>query len=129
MGEEVYLTAVDGGQGTMTAGGKSYTMAHPVASTSLIGSRGKVVLNGTGEALTFLPITGSNGISNAAVIIGSNGSAAGLDSLAGASYSIYKNGSLARVKDLKQYDVATYASATQFHHRQRYPGDHLLRKL
>lgn len=36
VGEEVYLTAVDGGQGTMTAGGKSYTMAHPVASTSLI---------------------------------------------------------------------------------------------
>ena len=32
VGEEVYLTAVDGGQGTMTAGGKSYTMAHPVAS-------------------------------------------------------------------------------------------------
>lgn len=113
VGEEVYLTAVDGGQGTMTAGGKSYTMAHPVASTSLIGSKGKAVLNSAGEILTFLPITGSNGISNAAVIIGSNGSAAGLDSLAGgASYSIYKNGSLARVKDLKQYDVATYASAT-----------------
>lgn len=112
--EETYLTSVDGGKGTMTAGGKTYTMAHPVASTSLIGSRGKVVLReGTSEALTFLPITGSNGVSNAAVIIGSNGSAAGLDSLAdGASYSIYKNGSLAKVKDLKQYDVATYASAT-----------------
>ena len=111
--DEVYLTAVDGGRGTMTAGGTAYDMAHPVVSTSLIGSKGKVVLNGTGEALTFLPITGSNGVSNAAVIIGSNGSAAGLDSLAGgASYSIYKNGSLAKVKDLKQYDVATYASAT-----------------
>lgn len=111
--DEVYLTAVDGGQGTMTAGGKTYTMAHPVASTSLIGSKGKAVLNSADEILTFLPITGSNGVSNAAVIIGSNGSAAGLDSLAGgASYSIYKNGSLAKVKDLKQYDVATYVSAT-----------------
>lgn len=113
VGEEVYLTAVDGGKGTMTAGGKTYTMAHPVTSTSLIGSKGKAVLNSAGEILTFLPITGSNGVSNAAVIIGSNGSVAGLDSLAGStSYNIYKNGSPATVKDLKQYDVATYASAT-----------------
>lgn len=111
--EEIYLTAVDGGQGTMTAGGKSYTMAHPVASTSLIGSKGKVVLNSANEILTFLPITGSNGISNAAVIIGANGSVAGLDSLAGStSYNIYKNGSPATAADLKRYDVATYASAT-----------------
>lgn len=113
VGEEVYLTAVDGGKGTMTAGGKTYTMAHPVTSTSLIGSKGKAVLNSADEILTFLPITGSNGVSNAAVIIGANGSVAGLDSLAGStSYNIYKNGSPATVKDLKQYDVATYASAT-----------------
>ena len=111
--DEVYLTAVDGGQGTMTAGGKTYTMAHPVASTSLIGSKGKVVLNSAGEILTFLPITGSGGVSNAAVIIGANGSAAGLDSMAGNnSYQIYKNGSPATAADLKRYDVATYASAT-----------------
>ena len=113
VGGEVYLTAVDGGKGTMTAGGKTYTMAHPVTSTSLIGSKGKAVLNSAGEILTFLPITGSNGVSNAAVIIGANGSVAGLDSLAGStSYNIYKNGSPATVKDLKRYDVATYASAT-----------------
>lgn len=113
VGEEVYLTAVDGGKGTMTAGGKTYTMAHPVASTSLIGSKGKAVLNSAGEILTFLPITDSNGVSNAAVIIGANGSVAGLDSLAGStSYNIYKNGSPATAADLKRYDVATYASAT-----------------
>ena len=113
VGEEVYLTAVNGGKGTMTAGGKTYTMAHPVASTSLIGSKGKAVLNSAGEILTFLPITGSNGVSNAAVIIGANGSVAGLDSLAGStSYNIYKNGSPATAADLKRYDVATYASAT-----------------
>ena len=111
--DEVYLTAVDGGKGTMTAGGKTYTMAHPVASTSLIGSKGKAVLNSAGEIPTFLPITGSNGVSNAAVIIGANGSVAGLDSLAGStSYNIYKNGSPATAADLKRYDVATYASAT-----------------
>ena len=117
VGEEVYLTAVDGGQGTMTISGngtsKTYTMAHPVTSTSLIGSKGKAVLNSADEILTFLPITGSNGVSNAAVIIGANGSVAGLDSLAGStSYNIYKNGSPATAADLKKYDVATYASAT-----------------
>ena len=111
--KEVYLTNLDAGKGTLTAGGKPYTMAHPVTSTSLIGSKGKVVLNGDGDILTFLPITGSNGVSNAAVIIGANGSVAGLDSLAGStSYNIYKNGSPATAADLKRYDVATYASAT-----------------
>ena len=111
--KEVYLTALDAGKGTMTAGGTLYDMAHPVTSTSLIGSKGKVVLNGDGEILTFLPITGTSGISNAAVIIGANGSALGLDSLTGGSgYTIYKNGSPASAADLKKYDVATYSAAT-----------------
>ena len=111
--EEVYLTNLDAGKGTLTAGGKPYTMAHPVTSTSLIGSKGKVVLNGDGEILTFLPVTGGSGISNAAVIIGANGSALGLDSLTGGSgYTIYKNGSPASTADLKKYDVATYSAAT-----------------
>ena len=111
--DEVYLTNLDAGKGTLTAGGKTYDMAHPVTSTSLIGSKGKVVLNGDGDILTFLPITGTSGISNAAVIIGANGSALGLDSLAGSnSYTIYKNGSPASAADLKKYDVATYSSAT-----------------
>ena len=111
--DEVYLTNLDAGKGTLTAGGKPYTMAHPVTSTSLIGSKGKVVLNGAGEILTFLPVTGGSGISNAAVIIGANGSALGLDSLTGGSgYTIYKNGSPASAADLKKYDVATYSAAT-----------------
>ena len=111
--EEVYLTNLDAGKGTMTAGGKTYDMAHPVTSTSLIGSKGKVILNGDSKILTFLPVTGTSGISNAAVIIGSNGSALGLDSLTGGSgYTIYKNGSPASAADLKKYDVATYSAAT-----------------
>ena len=111
--KEVYLTNLDAGKGTMTAGGQVYDMAHPVTSTSLIGSKGKVILNGDGDILTFLPITGTSGISNAAVIIGANGSALGLDSLTGGSgYTIYKNGSPASAADLKKYDVATYSAAT-----------------
>ena len=113
--DEVYLTNLDAGKGTITVSGNSkpYTMAHPVTSTSLIGSKGKVVLNGDGDILTFLPVTGGSGISNAAVIIGANGSALGLDSLTGGSgYTIYKNGSPASAADLKKYDVATYSAAT-----------------
>ena len=111
--KEVYLTNLDAGKGTMTAGGQVYDMAHPVTSTSLIGSKGKVVLNGDGEILTFLPVTGGSGISNAAVIIGANSSALGLDSLTGGSgYTIYKNGSPASAAALKKYDVATYSAAT-----------------
>ena len=110
--KEVYLTNLDAGKGTMTAGSETYNMVHPVTSTSLIGSKGKVVLKGD-DILTFLPITGTSGISNAAVIIGSNGSAQGLDSLAGGTgYTIYKNGSPASAAALKKYDVATYSSAT-----------------
>ena len=86
--EEVYLTNLDAGKGTMTAGGKTYDMAHPVTSTSLIGSKGKVILNGDSKILTFLPVTGGSG------------------------YTIYKNGSPASAADLKKYDVATYSAAT-----------------
>ena len=111
--DEVYLTAMDGGKGTMTAGGTEYDMAHPVTSTSLIGSKGKVVTNSEGEILTFLPVTGSGGVSNAAVIIGNGNAGSTLGALAGSSsYNIYKNGTPASVGDLKRYDVATYSAAT-----------------
>ena len=113
LSNEVTLTAVDGGKGTLTAGGKAYDMAHPVSSTSLTGSRGKVVLNSAGKALTFLPVSGSSGVSNAAVIIGANVSSAGLEALAGNStYSIYKNGVPASIGALRQYDVASYSAST-----------------
>ena len=113
LSDEVLLTAVDGGKGTMTAGGKTYDMARPTASTSLVGTRGKVVTNAQGEALTFLPVTEKGGISGAAVIIGSNGSAAGLNALAGGgSYTIYKNGAPASAADLRSYDVATFSPDT-----------------
>lgn len=113
LSDEVLLTAVDGGKGTLTAGGKTYDMARPTAATSLLGTRGKVVTNGDGKALTFLPVTEKGGISSAAVIIGADRSAAGLNSLAGSgSYTLYKNGLPASAGDLRRYDVATYSSDT-----------------
>lgn len=48
-----------------------------------------------------------------AIIVTSDGSVAGLESLSGSStYSIYKNGLPATRGDLQEYDVATYDSAT-----------------
>lgn len=110
--EDVYLTAVDGGKGTLTAGGQVYEMVHPVTSTTLVGSRGRLVMSGE-KVLTLLPVTAAGSVSNAAVIIGSDGSAAGLEALVGSSrYTVYKNGSAASVSDLRRYDVATYSAAT-----------------
>ena len=114
LGEETELLSIDGGTGILkTSDGKQYTMTHPVASTSLLGSRGQVVLS-KGKALTFLPrSTDSTGNADAAVIIYADRSAAGLSTLAGNNdYQIYKNGSPATVGDLRKNDVATYYPAT-----------------
>ena len=114
LGEETELLSIDGGTGTLkTSDGKSYTMTHPVASTSLAGTKGQVVLS-KGKALTFLPrSTGSTGNADAAVIIYADGSNVGLNALAGNdNYQIYKNGSPATVGDLRRNDVATYYPAT-----------------
>lgn len=114
LGKETELTSIDGGTGTMkTLDGKEYTMVNPVASSSLIGSRGRVVMSGD-KALTFLPASaGSTGTANAAVIVYADRSSAGFETLAGNNdYQIYKNGSPATKGDLRKYDVATYYAAT-----------------
>ena len=114
LGKETDLIAVDGGAGELkTSDGEVYTMVNPVASSALVGMRGQVVLNDKGEALTFLPTSmGSTGVSNAAVIVYENGSAAGFDALAGNSdYTIYKNGQQVGAGALRKYDVATYHAA------------------
>ena len=53
-----------------------------------------------------------------AVIIDKDGSSANLSLLTGSStqYTIYKNGALSSVGELRQYDVATYDSATKIVH-------------
>lgn len=114
LGDETELMSIDGGKGTMkTLDGKEYTMVNPVASSSLVGSRGRVVMSGD-KALTFLPASaGSTGTVNAAVIVYADRSSAGFEALAGnTDYQIYKNGSPATTGDLRKYDVATYYAAT-----------------
>lgn len=113
LSEETELLSVDGSTGQMRTSKETYTMAHPVASTSLIGAKGYVV-SMNGKALTFLPLTSGNaGTASSAIVVYQDGSADGFGALAGSnSYTIYKNGTLATVKDLKKYDVATYNSVT-----------------
>lgn len=57
---------------------------------------------------------GGGSTANTAVVVYSNNSSAGFDSLTGGTsgYSIYKNGSSAGVGDMRKYDVATYSAAT-----------------
>lgn len=57
---------------------------------------------------------GSGSVADKAVIVGANGSSEGFAALAGGvtGYKIYKDGVSAGTGDLRQYDVATYSSAT-----------------
>ena len=110
LSEKVTLTAVDGGAGTMTAGGKTYDMVRSVPSTTLVGAQGRVVLNGDNQAMTFLPETTGSGVSGS-VILYANGAATEINALAGRTdYTMYKNGIPATVSDLRKYDVATYSA-------------------
>lgn len=114
LSDETELLSVDGGKGTMkTLDGKTYSMVHPVRSTSLAGLRGRAVLSGD-KALTFLPSSSGNaGTAAAAVIVYEDRSAVGFEELAGNNtYQIYKNGSPATRSDLRKNDVATYNAAT-----------------
>ena len=112
--KETDLLAIDGGSGEMKTSDGVYTMVHPVASSALVGSRGKVVLNGKGEALTFLPSSGGKtNVTGGAVIVSADRSTAGFEALAGNNtYTIYKNGQKATAPDLRKGDVAIYNAAT-----------------
>ena len=115
LSEETDLVSVDGGAGTMkTSDGKIYPMVHAVGDTTLVGTHGRVVQTADGKALTFLPNSGGSSASTAAaVIISEDGSAAGLNALAGNNnYTIYKNGAPATIADLRKNDVAVYAPGT-----------------
>ena len=115
LSEETDLVSVDGGAGTMkTSDGKIYPMVHAVGDTTLVGTHGRVVQTADGKALTFLPNSGgSSSSTSAAVIISEDGSAAGLNALAGNNnYTIYKNGAPATIADLRKNDVAVYAPGT-----------------
>ena len=121
---ETTLLSVDLAKGVMrTSDGSNPIMVNPLSTTVLRGVRGRVVLDGSGKALTFLPsgdTTGTAGgtiaggvASDAAVIVMANGSTEGFDALSGGrtDYTIYRNGARVNSRSLKKYDVATYSAA------------------
>ena len=122
---ETTLLSFDLAKGVMrTSDGSNPVMVNPLSATALQGVRGRVVLDGSGKALTFLPsgdTTGSAGgtiaggaASDAAVIVMANGSTEGFDALSGGrtDYAIYRNGARVNSRSLKKYDVATYSSTS-----------------
>ena len=121
--KETTLLSVDLANGVMrTADGSNPVMVHSLSTTALRGLRGRVVLDGDGKALTFLPssdTTGSAGgaiaggvSSDAAVIVMADGSTAGFDALSGGktNYAVYRNGARVTARSLRKYDVATYSA-------------------
>lgn len=126
LGKETTLLSVDIVKGAMrTADGENPVMAKPMASTLLNGLKGRVVYNDEGKALTFLPsdlpgmgfgggLVAGSAVGDAAVIVSRLGSTAGFEALTGNSknYTIYRNGVRASAKDLREYDVAIYAPAS-----------------
>ena len=122
---ETTLLSVDLAKGVMrTADGSNPVMVNPLSTTVLRGVRGRVVLDGSGRALTFLPsgdTAGSAGgtiaggvASDAALIVMANGSTEGFDALSGGrtDYTIYRNGTRVNSRSLKKYDVAIYSAAS-----------------
>lgn len=91
--------------GETTTWGDIYAWLHTGASMTLY-------LDAAGE-VTYVFMGGGGSVS-AAVVVYEDRSSAGFDSLTGGStnYSIYKNGSLAAIGDLRRNDVATYDAAT-----------------
>jgi len=114
LSKETELRAVDGGTGKLKTSDDTYDMAHPVSSTSLVGARGYAVLNASGKALTFLPITsGNGGTASAAIVLSADQSTVGFSELAGSNtYALYKNGLPITSADLRKNDVASYYPAT-----------------
>lgn len=107
------LLWIDAGTGKMRTTDGSYSMARPKTSTALTGSRGYVLFDDEKRALTFLPLTNAGGgVTNAALVVGMDGSVEGFDALTGGSVDcvIYKNGAEISPSDVKKNDVATYSA-------------------
>ena len=115
LGDETVLMSVDASKGELRTKDGTIEMVHPLPVTVLTGLKGRIVKQDN-KALTFLPSASKAGglIGNGAVIVSADGSAVGLDALAGgvADVIVYRNGVRCTIHDLKKGDVVTYSSAT-----------------
>ncbi|MCR5824969.1 MAG: S-layer homology domain-containing protein, partial [Oscillospiraceae bacterium] len=115
--KETTLYSVDLANNQLRTEAGNVDLAEPKNSTALNGLKGYVLTNADGKAVTFLPSTGATtgtAVSDAAIIVGADGSTAGFDVLTGgsANYSLYRNGVPAAASELKKDDVVIYNAAT-----------------
>lgn len=111
------IVDTSGSKYNLTSGTEAYyngktTTWGDVSSWLHAGNSVTLYLDATGT-VTYV-LVGGGSTSKAAVVVYTDRSSAGFDSLTGGvtNYSIYKNGVSAAVGDLRKYDVATYSSAT-----------------
>lgn len=116
--DAVTLYSVDAAKGVMRTSDKTaseYKMANPMTSTALNNTKGWVVTDTAGKAVTFLPSTGGGGtaISDGAIIVGADGSTAGFAALTGGtdSYAVIRNGVPASASELRKDDVVIYSAS------------------
>ena len=114
-GDPITIWGVDMVNGKLRlSSGDPIEMENPMELFALIGVKGYVVTKDK-KAVTFLPVVSNagNAVSDAAIIVSANGSAAGFDALTGGAtnYTVYRNGVRATVSALKKGDVVTYNAA------------------
>ncbi len=112
--DETVLYGIDLANGKLRTEAGDMDLANVMTSTALNNLKGRVLTDAAGKAVTFLPSvsasSGGSAVSDAAIIVGADGSAAGFDALSGGAtgYSVYRNGSLSAVAALRRNDVVTY---------------------
>ena len=114
-GDPITIWGVDMVNGKLRlSSGDPIEMENPMELFALIGVKGYVVTKDK-KAVTFLPVVSNagNAVSDAAIIVSANGSAAGFDALTGGAtnYTVYRNGVRASAGALKKGDVVTYNAA------------------
>jgi hypothetical protein len=111
------LTDTSGSKYTLTAETTAYsegkeTKWGEVFSWLTSGTAVTLYFDASGS-VAYVFVGGGGTAVTEAVVVGADGSSAGLTALAGSSsYAIYKNGLRADASDLRKYDVATYSGAT-----------------
>ncbi len=91
-----------------------YDMVNNIKDSMFVGMTGRMVLNGKGKVLSFIPSDNSTGIYDGIVIASADGSTTGFTQIAGGTdYRVFRNGEPAEASDIKKWDVATYNPGTR----------------
>ena len=119
IGSEATLISLSANTIRVNVDGKSekFDLVRPSSSSALNGLKGRLLTNGDGKVMTFVPKTSAAtgaAVSSAAVILSADKSTGGISALTDGrtDYTIYRNGVLSSVDALRKNDVATYDAAS-----------------